>query len=73
MEDGQIYTLQQLTDTLCSRKSDTNFVAIIKPDQSCPYKVTVDLLNAMTLAHVSKYAMVSIRPDEEDFCSHLNK
>lgn len=71
VEDGQKYTLPQLTDTLNAKSSDSAFVVEIKPTANSTYEATVAILDEMTRAHVSKYAMVTLRPDEQLFCDRL--
>lgn len=48
------------------RTDPADFVVVIKPDEQCTYKNTVDMLDEMTINDIKRYAMVDISPVEED-------
>ena len=71
IDKGKDYTYPELTELLKSRRSDSSFIAIIKPDSSATYKNTIDILDEMKTAGITHYALVDITRKEIDFLQKM--
>ena len=71
VDKGKDYTYDELTELLKSKRSDSSFIAIIKPDSSATYKNTVDMLDEMKTTGITHYALVDISRKEIDYLQKM--
>jgi hypothetical protein len=68
---GRKYTYPELRMLLNGKKSSNNLSVIIKPCVKSTYKNTVSMLDEMKQAGITRYALVDITREEEDYLQKL--
>jgi biopolymer transport protein ExbD len=68
---GKKYTYRELQKWLKEKKSTSLGTILIKPAASTTYKNTVNILDALKLAGITRYALVNISPAEEAYVQKI--
>jgi biopolymer transport protein ExbD len=71
---GQVYTVATVEGILKADKKELGdkLVVIIKPAPTATYKLTVDVLDIMTIDNIKKFAMVKMSSEEEKYLYSVN-
>jgi hypothetical protein len=73
LKNGRTYTFKELGLYLATKKSQSDFFAVIKPGEKSTYKSTVDILDLMTVEKVRNYKMADITEEEEALINKMIK
>jgi biopolymer transport protein ExbD len=78
MDPSKLQTapFQSLREIIRNKQNKTNpadFMAILKPTNTCTYQNTIACLDEMTINKVTKYALVDISPVESKFVEEMER